>query len=125
MPANPAKTWKMVIGLDTGSRYCDVSGDRILCGAPRIQVERPSQKNNPLDIMPEHAYILDAILRLRGEMGGSDLATQLRAVLRPQEGTRGRNIAAQLRAIVQLHLSRDSVTDLFQHINKFLPAFVL
>lgn len=103
MPANPAKTWKMVISLDTGSRYCDVSGDSIQCGAPRIQVERPSQKNNPLDIMPEHAYILDAILRLREEMGGSDLATQLRAVLRLQEGARGRDLAAQLRAIVQLY----------------------
>lgn len=103
MPANSANTWKMVISLDTGPRYCDVSGDSIPCGAPRIQVERPSQKNNPLDIMPEHAYILDAILRLREEMGGSDLATQLRAVLRLQEGTRGRDIAAQLRAIVQLH----------------------
>lgn len=93
----------MVISLDTGSRYCDVSGDDIPCGAPRIQVERPSQLNNPLDIMPGHAYILDAILRLREEMGGNNLAAQLRAVLDLQQGTDRRDLATQLRNMVHLH----------------------
>mgnify|MGYP001268114077 CR=1 FL=1 len=102
MQAPHANTWKMVISLDTGSRYCDVSGDDFPCGAPRIQVERPSQINNPLDIMPGHAYILDAILRLREEMGGSDLSAQLRAILSLQQGTGRRDLAAQLRDMVHL-----------------------
>ena len=55
MQHSHGQAWKSVISLDAGSRECDITNEAIHCGAPRIQVERPSQNDNPLDIMPEHA----------------------------------------------------------------------